>query len=298
MCSLTRCVPLLLFALFTCSGVAQVRFGLKAGATLTTFVQKPETWPGGSVERYAALLDPVYLGDGLYAKGTNTIEVDNATGWGFLFGGYMDVPARQALSVRMELNYSVRSVTGDFVTPTIVQDLGADADPNFTIRQATDASGTFRQDLGYLEVPLLAGFQVSKGPRFHVGFGAAFLLGGRSNYRGVTNTITWREDPQNSGDLYAVAISETHNTTDVSYAGKEATLGLNSVEWAAVVGMELPFSEAFSLGIRYWHGLSSVEVSTAYPEGPTPESYHQVLQFTLGIGLSPAEKHVPAAASE
>ncbi len=295
MCSLTRCVTLLLFALLTFAGMAQVRFGLKAGATLTTFVQEPETWPGGSVERYAALLDPDYYGDGFYAAATNTVEVDNATGWGFMLGGYMDVPTRKALSVRMELNYSVRSVTGDFVTPAIVKDLGADADPNFTIRQATDASGTFRQDLSYLEVPLLAGFELSEGPRFHVGFGAAFLLGGRSNYRGVTHTITWRELPQSSGDLYAIGISETQNTTDVSYAGKEATLGLNSVEWAAMVGMEYPFSEAFSVGIRYWHGLSSVEVSTAYPEGPAPASYHQVFQFTLGIGLSPSTKPVSAA---
>lgn len=288
-----RQIPVLAFALITSASAAQVRFGLKAGPTYTTFVDKyaPEIQPGNTVQDYALMMGGQYQGNGL-PVGTISMTTENATGWGFGVGGYMDAHACGVLDVRLELLYSNRSITGDYMTAADVQQIGEET--NAIIYQATDASGTFHQDLNYLEVPLLVGLRIPQGPRLLGGIGGAFLVGGRTNYRGESNSITWRQ-VYYQGATYPQELSETSTNTDFSYVGKEATRGLNSVEWAGILGVEFPFGENFCLGFRYWHGLSSVHVSTAYPDESTHTSHNQVFHCTLGISLSPSTKHVPAA---
>ena len=285
-------IALSVFLLITSNAMGQVRFGIKAGPNRTAFSQNY-----GGDEQFSFNLSQVegnmdvHEGDLLPGVGISRV-LDPYAGWGYGVGGYMDAPVIGVFEVRLELMYSLRSVEGDFRSHTNVQ--LPDADAVYTTYQATEELGTYSQDLGYLEIPLLAGFRIPEA-RFHLGFGGAFLLGGRSNYRGETGSITWRERNTTDGYQLAEQLALTHNTLDVSYAGKEATSGLNSVQWAAIAGVEFPLGETFSLGLRYWQGLNSVQVNTPYPDGSKFTSLHQVFQFTVGIGLCHSVEQAPVA---
>ncbi|MBL7939267.1 MAG: outer membrane beta-barrel protein [Flavobacteriales bacterium] len=279
---------LLIVALFAHDAKAQVEFGLKAGANGSAFVldYMPKEQFSFDMRQIESNMEP-HQGDLLPDAGRR-VQMEDGKGWGYGFGAYMDAQVFETFHIRLEALYALRSVSGDFISYTNVQLPIAYDVQGWKAYEATTASGSYRQDLGYLEVPLLASFPLVSG-RVEFGVAGGFLLGGRTNFRGEVSSISWRE--RHTTDGYTVAellLQRTDNPYDVSMSGKDATKGMNSLEWAVLAGVELPLSNTLTWGLRYWHGASSVHVSSPDAEGSERASFNRVIQMTIGFVLSGA----------
>lgn len=282
----TSCSIFLVLVLVSLQGMAQVEFGLKASGNGSRFIleYRPKEQFSFVMEDIERNMEP-HEGDLLPDAGMR-VQMEDGGGWGYGFGGYMDAEVSDIFHVRLEALYSLRSVSGDFIRYTNVQLPSAVVIEDWKVYEASIASGSYRQDLGYLEVPLLASFPLSTG-RVEFGVAGGFLLGGRSSYRGEVSSISWRERPFNGGYTVAEQLLErTDNPYDVSLTGKDATKGMNGLEWAVVAGVEFPMGKMLSWGLRYWHGASSVHVRSPDADGSERVSYNRVIQMSIGFVLA------------
>lgn len=270
-----------------------MEFGLKVGANGSRFLldympKEQFSFDMGDIERN---MEP-HEGDLLPDAGMH-VRMQDGGGWGYGFGGYIDAQVSEDVHVRLEALYSLRSVTGDFISYTNVQLPIAYDVLGWKAYEATSASGTYRQDLSYLEVPLLASFPLNTG-RVEFGVAGGFLLGGRSNYRGEVSSISWREWATTDGyTVPELLLQRSDNPYDVSATGKDATKGMNGLEWAVVAGVEFPMGKTLALGLRYWHGASSVHVRSPDAEGSERASFNRVIQMTIGFALFRPSVAVP-----
>jgi hypothetical protein len=160
-------------------------------------------------------------------------------GLGYHGGLFAEVGLTEDVFLRAEVLYSVRRYRYDEGFDTTFSFQG------FPITARAEVE--VQVERSYLEIPLLAGYRF--GERFSVvaGPAAAILLGSNAAFDGEVSVGSFFQG-------FSLPFSSTDDSTD----------GLRGVGWAAVAGVQYRSAGGFDVGVRYWHGLGTLEEDTDF----------------------------------
>jgi hypothetical protein len=185
-------------------------------------------------------------------------DVENSTGIGLHFGGYLVKSFSDKLAFRPELVIS-RCNVKDKSEETTTEDYGP-----FTATTTSTSEG--KENYTYIDIPLLLNYSLSEalsvqvGPQ--IGIRAGFKSSGSSSAK---TTYSNGDDP----DTYSDSYSST------------STAGLNSTNFGLALGAIYDTGNGLNFGARYQRGLNSI-----YSETSFGTANWNVLQLSVGYTLS------------
>lgn len=176
---------------------------------------------------------------------------EGTSGAGFHIGVFAQNDLSEKLYLRPELLFSTRS---SMETLTATLDL-----PGISSRTELET----KTNLSYLELPVLLGGRLSERFALEIGPGFGFLMGYKEQEKG-TLTVTDAE-----GTVVTSLDSEYNDTR-----------GLRKIEVAGVVGLNYRANNGLDLGLRYWHGLNTLNEDTRVVLG-----FQRVVQLSVGYAF-------------
>jgi hypothetical protein len=230
-----RLLLIFTFGLASILSSAQITAGVKAGANVSIYNrtlmtdEPPRPFPAG--------------------------ETGNGSGIGPLFGGYLGYELNDKLSLRTELLFSFRKYRN-----TGYYQLYSQVDFISLSQYSLGVNYDDRTTLSYLELPLLASWQIDERWSFHGGLGLGFLLGAKTEYRNE------RTSPVSPKEIEEGVIN--------------STLGYTGTEIAMCIGTIYEMNNNFNIGFRYWCALNSVN---QYTENMKLRA--NVFQLSVGYSL-------------
>lgn len=163
---------------------------------------------------------------------------DAVGGWGYHGSFFAEFGFGQRFFLRPELGYALREhrYDADYDTTIFFQNLPitARADVEVRVRRA------------YVELPVLAGYRLTDHLSLVLGPSASWLLSGSTETDGSLSIGSF---------FQGLEIPLRNSST--------ATSGSKDFVPALVAGLDLATESGFTVGLRYWHGLGTLEDDTA-----------------------------------
>ena len=189
-------------------------------------------------------------------SGTGSRDLDYKTNVGYNVTGYGDFAVGN--------NF--------FIQPGIsLQNKGAKIESTGTVN-GTTVTGTFKQDVMALEIPINAVVRIPTGNAGAVQISAGPYLGfnisGKNKYTGTyTNSLV---------------TGANYTDSDINFGSKN-TDDLSSIDFGANVGLAYRLSSGFSIGANYGLGVSNLVPKDA--RSNDSKLRNRVLGFTVGYSL-------------
>lgn len=165
------------------------------------------------------------------------VEPTAVNGFGYHGGVFAEWELSDKLFLRSELLYSVRNHSFDesFDSTFVFQ--------GFPLTARAEALVKVQRT--YVELPLLAGYKLGENFSIVVGPAAMYLLSSNANTNGELTIGSFFQGIE-------LPLSNTNSSTE----------GLREIGFAAVGGVNYRSKAGFDLGLRYWHGLGTLEENT------------------------------------